>query len=760
MESKAQEQVRVAAVLDQIKARLQVVNHQLEVAHQETTRIEQSYGDATKVNVTEIDDRMETNAAVQQQKMMVARAVENETILTHEKARLQLLQKSPYFGRIDIDDHGEREALYIGMGTFINQQDQFMVYDWRAPIASVYYNGTLGQVSYQTPGGPNTVTLTNKRQFMIDEKGTITAMFDTDETVGDAFLQATLDEHSDLQMKNIVATIQQEQNAIIRDTTTKLLVVQGVAGSGKTSAVLQRVAYLLYHSRKALAATDMVMFSPNHLFANYIAAVLPSLGEKNLRQATMATFLAKRLSGLRVETLFERFERDGEHLPEVTQVMRRYKESPQALAALQAYVADHRYQPYFVDIMWQGEVFFSAKTISKVYASQPQSARAVDKFVATKNVLIKRLKQRIKMASGNDWVQTRLGELSDSQVRSLLAGRRFDSGDAESRFIAEQIAKEALAPVYDAIYNDYFVDPYQDYLRFLAQCQMPPVPKAAWQAMTASVASDLEHHRLRLEDAVPVLTLRDEITGGGQNHQIKYVFIDEMQDYSMAQLAYLHHAFPNAKLTLLGDSRQAVFGSTYQTSDFLTQVTQLFGADQTKVVSLNRSYRSTREITQFAKAFLPRADHIQAFNRAGRLPSVVVTPQPGAVAALRQVLTEQLATYPTVAVLTKDQASANWLFTRLQLSGPVTLLNANDHQLTEGCLIMPAYLAKGLEFDAVIGYDVSNATYQGKAAGDQLYTLATRALHQLTLIAIDELHPLLTQMPATLYSAVPSNQPQ
>ncbi|WP_225048057.1 RNA polymerase recycling motor HelD [Lacticaseibacillus kribbianus] len=747
-----QEQARVDAVREKMTARLAAVTAQQEAAHRETTRVEQAYGEATRVNITEIDDRMETNAAVQQQKMMVARAVETETILGHEEDRLRRLLPQPYFGRIDIEQDGEQDTLYIGTGTFIDEADRFLVYDWRAPVASVYYNGTLGPVTYQAPVGPVTVTLNNKRQFMIED-GRITNLFDTDETVGDAVLQAVLGSQSDALMQNIVATIQKEQNDIIRDTDADVLVVQGVAGSGKTSAALQRVAYLLYHSRKTLDADQMVLFSPNQLFANYVSAVLPSLGEKNTRQATLYEFFAKRFSGLHVETLFERYERDLAGLPEAAQRIRRFKERAAYLDAIDAYLAEPARVPFFVDITLNGEVFFAAKTIAKIYASQPAGATAANKFLDTKNTLISRLRLRVGMAQDDDWVQEKLGSMSSREARARLDGRSFASDD-EARFLARELVEEAYAPVYDAIYNDYFLDVYQEYGRFL-EAVAAPVPAPVWAAATSAYRADLEAHTLRLADAAPVLWLRDAITGGGVNHRMQNVFIDEMQDYSQAQLRYLHHAFPKAKMTLLGDALQDVFSSGYQPAS-LDSIRDVFSGLRVHQVNLMRSYRSTRPITEFAKALLVDGSRIQAFNRDGARPQVAVLPRTGYRDALIATLTQLLAVNHTVAVLTRDADTAAKLYASLQLDVPVTLLTPADHQMHTGCVILPVYLAKGLEFDAVVGFDVSAATYHEASDRDVLYTLATRALRTLVLVALDAVSPLIAALPDALYDRVPT----
>ena len=747
--TKAEEQARVTAVIAKLKARLAAIHEQIEAAHRETSRIERAYGENTNVTVTDVDDQMETNAAVQQQKVMVARAVENETILKHEGDRLTLLADNPYFGRIDIDEDGEPDTLYIGTATFIDEDGDFLVYDWRAPISSIYYNGTLGDVTYETPAGEQHATLKNKRQFQI-EHGHIKTMFDTNETVGDEILQSVLGDQSDEYMKNIVATIQREQNDIIRDTSSDLLVVQGVAGSGKTSAVLQRVAYLLYHSRSDLDADQMVLFSPNRLFANYISQVLPSLGEKNMRQATLFEFLANRFTGLHVETLFERYEHDAAGLPQAAETIRRFKEAPSYLQAIADYANDPDRVPHFIDVEFNGEVFFSATTIANIYQSQPTLMKPIDKFTATKNALIKQLNARIHDEATHDWAQLRVSDLSQTELETLTADHEFATGEDEQQFVSEAIVAKAFAPIYDALYNDHFYDVFQDYQQFMAQIAAP-VNAPIWQTMITAFSDGIEAHHLRLEDAAPLLYLRDLSTGSGQNSLIQYVFVDEMQDFSMAQLLYLKHAFPKAKLTLLGDAKQDVFTSNYQPSDFIHEIKDVFAGYKIRLITLNKSYRSTQPITNFAKALLPEHDHIQAFNRAGDMPEVLTVSSAEATAALSRSVTRLLTVDSTVAILTKDAKTAAQLYATLKLDTPVTLLSANDHSLKNGCVILPVYLAKGLEFDAVVGWDISATTYRNEADRDILYTLCSRALHHLTLVTLYAPSPLITALPTDLY---------
>lgn len=379
-QSKESEQKRVDQVAGKIERQIERVDASIAQAHKETSRIERNYGENTKVNTTEVDDQMETNASVQQQKQLVALAVENENILNSNRLKLENLQGSPYFGRIDIVEDGEEDTLYIGTSTLQDDDGEFLIYDWRAPISGIYYNGTLGNVTYPTPNGTAEVELKKKRQFQIVHNK-IRNMFDTNETVGDEILQSVLSEYSDEYLKSIVATIQHEQNIIIRDVRSDVLLVQGVAGSGKTSAILQRVAYLLYHSRTTMNADNIVLFSPNKLFSNYISEVLPSLGERNMRQVTLNEFISLRLTGVQVETLFERYEKDERNLPETTIKMRLYKESGDFLEHLEQLEDDHReHTPYFEDIIFEGKPFFTGDEISEIYQSTNPAYHIPDRF--------------------------------------------------------------------------------------------------------------------------------------------------------------------------------------------------------------------------------------------------------------------------------------------------------------------------------------------------------------------------------------------
>ena len=742
-QEKAIEQARVDQVINAIDQQIEQVKEAIAEAHRETRAVEKNYGENASINRYEVDDIAESRSALEQQRQLVARATENEDILKRQLATLQELRKSPYFGRIQIQEpeSNEIETLYIGVASLMNSdKTDFLVYDWRAPISSVYYNGTLGPVTYQTPSGPRTVELVQKRQFTI-ENGRITNMFDTNETVGDEMLQTALGQQNDQFMQNIVATIQQEQNDIIRNTSSDLLIVQGVAGSGKTSTVLQRIAYLLYHSKESLNADQIVLFSPNLLFSQYISEVLPSLGERNMRQVTLAGFLKRRFEGLNVETIFDRYE---EGTDDQAKPIQKFLESAKAMQAVREYVETIKHGQHslvFTDINFGDQVFFSADHIQNIFNGQPAALSIADRLVRTKNHLIRELQKRSQIEAKKDWVQKALNEL-DTQAIHRLMGRHsiddFADEQAQARYLSRRLAHNRLRIVADAIYNNYFLDPYSQYAQFLKQINWPKeINLNAQTQLIHDYQRGLEFHQLHFMHTAPLMYLRDLITGSGENNDFQYVFIDEMQDYPTAMLIYLHHTFPNARFTILGDSEQALFYPLQLPENLLRTLAQDLQAKKPRLITLRQSYRSTTEITNFAKALLPDGDQIHAFTRHGQSPVLKMCYQQTEwERQLQETVNQQLTKYPTVAILTKDQEQAQQVYHALYRHvNHLHRLTSKDVQLPhEGVVILPTYLAKGLEFDSVVLADVSQKA-MGPAATGLLYTMATRAMHNLTLIS-------------------------
>ncbi|UQS84976.1 AAA family ATPase [Apilactobacillus apisilvae] len=743
------EQKRVDYVVHKLGNRIDQTKLEYNKAHNETKRVQQNYGNNTSVNYFEVDDRIETSADLQQQRGLVNTVVQNESIIENQLKTYKQLSNSPYFGRIDVldDDENDSEKLYIGTASFVDDNNDFLIYDWRAPISSIYYNGTLGKVNYTTPAGKQTTELLKKRQFQI-QNSKIDNMFDTNETVGDEMLQNALGQQNDETMQNIVATIQSEQNDIIRDTKNDLLVVQGVAGSGKTSAILQRIAFLLYHSRSSLEADQIILFSPNRLFSHYISDVLPSLGERNMRQVTLQEFIDHRFEGLNVQSLFERYENE-KNLSINQSTIRNFKESHQYMKQIYDYAENTAPNNMaFNDLMLDGQVIFDNEVINNIYNEQPKLMKSADKFLNTKNRLIKLLKKRIELEVYKPWVDAKIDQLNSEQYHDFIAGHQlgsFQDEDDERYFIAKQIVTEHFRKMYDAIYNGNFFNPYIQYKKFMKQVTLEKnIKDNNWKENIFDYDNQLEMHKINLDNAAPILYLRDLLMGGGQNQKMQYLFVDEMQDYSIAQLVYIKHAFPRTKINLIGDSEQALFKEVESPESLLNKLNDAFATKRSRLITLNRSYRSTYQITNFAKSLLPTGNKIEAFNRQGKAPEIIIRDsEKDAIDNLIKKAKTELASEGTVAVITKNLVEAKSVYQHITTQINSTLLDNADRSLPKGVVVMPIYLAKGLEFDSVIAWNISKENYNSKKLVGTLYTIATRSMHHLSLISIGKVSPII-----------------
>ncbi|MDO1604640.1 RNA polymerase recycling motor HelD [Lactobacillus sp. YT155] len=749
IKTKAQEQKRVDTVAKIIDEQLVETQTKIDDAKKRTKEIETTYGANTRVNTLEVDDQMETNASVQQQKQLISMALENETVLNHKDRQLKSLQGSPYFGKIELTEDGQDQTFYIGTSTLQDNNNDFLIHDWRAPISSLYYNGTLGKVKYELPKETKEVELTLKRQFnIVDNK--IKNMFDTNETVGDEILQNALGSKSSEYMKNIVATIQQEQNTIIRDTTSDVLIVQGAAGSGKTSAILQRVAYLLYHSRSQLNSDNMILFSPNKLFSNYISQVLPSLGENNMRQVTLDDFLSRRLYGVKVQSLFERFEKDLHSLPETTKEIRNHKESKSFFLDVKQYFSDNNLKLNFEDIYFEDEIFFSHEHIQSIFDSLNTRLPIGTRYLQTKNQLIKELKKRIKLDAMDEWVQDEIDNLDDLTFQQLLKDNQIEDSEKQREFLSQKFLKERYRTIYNGIFNDFYWNPYKAYASFLEANQPNSISSTAWKMMIDNLNDNIEAHKIDLSDAILVLLIRDLITQTGTNYSIQQIFVDEMQDYPTSVFEYLKFAFPNSKFTLLGDFSQDIFASTYVENNRLDSLQDIFSDKKCQLITLNQSYRSTADITDFAKAILPHGQKIKTFSRSGNLVQLKqFVDEDTYIQSLPELYHELTNQNDTVAILTTSNVRAKYLYDQLKEHIDVSLISDQNRKLKSGLLILPIYLAKGLEFDAVIADNINQDFKENQL--DILYTIFTRAMHDLIVTSVGDFSPVLDKIDSKLY---------
>lgn len=759
--NQAAEQERLDHVLAEIAQQKSKLSNDIDRVKSEEKHLNEHFYDDVRLNYGDASATMETALSIRQQQQLLQERNNTWQHSTHELATLKRLEQRPYFARVDFHEQGEpkAETIYIGLGSLSDRADNFLIYDWRAPISSIYYDGKLGEVTYDAPDGPQKVDLTLKRQFIIED-GNIKAMFDTQETIGDQMLLEVLNEKSSTQMKSIVTTIQREQNKIIRDTKSDLLFVQGAAGSGKTSAILQRVAYLLYRYRGNLTSDQVIMFSPNQLFNDYIENVLPELGEQNMVQLTYWQFLSRRIPGLSVQNLFQQFE---ETQTNQQSNLEKLKNDVLFFKATKRY-ASHLEKSgiQFKDIMFknQKEPYFTKEQIKEIYYSFNENYHLRNRIESTKEVLLKMLNQRVEAETRKPWVQDLVEHMSAEELRELYdrPDQEFESSAKETRFLARKIVLEQLKTVSRKIHHNQFLNIRGQYVQFLKS-----VPKmvelsdfnlteADWAESIENLKNDFRDRQVKMADASAYLYLYDLMTGRRGETSMRYVFIDEIQDYTPYQLAYLKYNFPRAKFTMLGDLNQAILIKE-DSSSLLSEISGLFDEEKTKVVQLTTSYRSTAQVTNYTKEILSSGQQIEAFNRVGPLPVVYGRKNSAAlIQVIQNVLAEPENQNVATAIITKTLEEAQSVFEELKAAGvKTTLIGSQNQRLVPGAIVVPAYLAKGLEFDSVIMWDASSKNYSGDFERQLVYTIASRAMHRLTILYQGEFSPILADVPTELY---------
>ena len=750
------EQKHLDQILKMVRAKKAELSSSIKSAEGEAKDINSHFFDDVKLDYDGYSTSMETALSIHQQQQLLD---ERENAWQHAARQLstiQKLEKNPYFARVDFKENGQKpETIYIGLGSFADKNNHFLIYDWRAPISSIYYDGKLGDVSYHSPEGEITVEMTKKRQFMIDD-GQIVNMFDTNESIGDQMLLEVLGEKSSTQMKSIVTTIQREQNKIIRNTDADLLFVQGAAGSGKTSAILQRIAFLLYRYRGNLTSSNVIMFSPNQLFNDYIKNVLPEMGEQNMVQMTYWQFVARRLPGMSVENLFDQFEDAA-----ADSAISRFKDSTNFFDLLTRYAKHlNRRGMVFKNIYFRDKKrpFFTKEKIGEIYYSFNSNYNLNNRIDATREDLIKMLNRKISSESKKAWVSDAIQSLSQEQLNQLYdrPDQEFESEEKEEKFLSRKIVVKALDKVFQQIRRNNFINMRAQYLSFLrAVPKMTDLAKWEitendWRDHVNKVKESFKKHYMHMNDVSAYLYLYDLITGRHVDYEMRYAFIDEIQDYTPFQLCYLKYNFPRAKFTMLGDLNQAIFTKD-ESKSLLKQISGLFDPEKTDVVQLTKSYRSTKQLTDFTKQILRQGEKIESFNRQGPKPVLWGRENDQqAIALLQKILADNDQEQLTTAVITKDLEQAKFVADKLKQAGvKATLIATANQRLVEGTLIIPSYLAKGLEFDAVIMWGASRENYHRTDETQLVYTITSRAMYKLDVVYVGQRSPLLDVDPQT-----------
>ncbi|MCC5906651.1 MAG: AAA family ATPase [Balneolaceae bacterium] len=606
------------------------------------------------------------------------------------KIRLQKLISRPYFGRIDFREENEQEGepVYVGIHSFVNEDDSKpLIHDWRAPVSSLFYDFEPGSASFETPNGTREGEIERKRQFRITN-GEMEMMLESGLYIRDDVLQKELSRSADDKMKNIVATIQRDQNAIIRNETSPVLIIQGVAGSGKTSIALHRIAFLLYRFKDTLSSRDIMIISPNKVFSDYISNVLPELGEETIPEMEMEE-LANRVLGdkFKFEGFFNQVQKlledhDEEYIKRIE-----FKATPEFLSKLNTYsswMKRNRFQPHEIKVRF--------KTVSVQYLRQRYNANnqlpLMRRHTAIASDIIKKAKREFKY------------------------------------MLKPEEKKEIRKQVKQMMGSDNLRVLYKGFYEWIERPEM-------FQYAKGSI--------FEFSDLFPLVYLKMQMDGADTMQNVKHLIVDEMQDYTAVQYAVLSKLFPCNK-TILGDANQNVNPYSSTTAKDIGEI-----FTESESVTLNTTYRSTREIVEFTKRISSNvvADPIE---RHGEKPEVLGFESGITEKKTILKLAEEFRASDdqTLGILCKTQKQAKKLHNYLKKHlDELHLLSPEESALFSGIVITSSHLAKGLEFDRVIVPHVTTENYQTDVDRSMLYIACTRAMHWLVLTYAGELTPLI-----------------
>lgn len=665
-----------------------------------------------------------------------------ETSKYHQKKKQLLnyekMQKKPYFGRFDFREGGaEEESIYVGYHTVMNDDTyEVLVYDWRAPIASIFYGCEIGPARYKAPSGLIGGEVTLKRQYEVTN-GKLQYFFDCSTTITDEILHQALGKNASSHMKNIVESIQKEQDQIIRDRENDLLIVQGVAGSGKTSIAMHRVAFLLYDRlEEGLSHNNIVILSPNPLFAQYISHVLPELGEKNVSHLTLEEIFKLHFGNQadlysrnsQLEYLITSKNRD-----KVRQTIS-FKGSDDFRLLLDRLI-DY-FEKHFIpfkDMFYDDTLLETKEALKKGFLhntiGMPMGKRLkrIEKRLLTQVAYLEREKYNevyklIQEQGGHAFEEER-------EVARILRDYKHNVIANMKAFTQIDVLK---------LYRRLFSDP--KLLHQLAKDLQLPTDMKNIASYTLKA---LNGQRIPYEDAMALLYLKLKIEGTTHYTQVKQVVVDEAQDYYPMQYHILGLLFKGAQFTLLGDIGQTI--EKQEKMHLYEHIIRILKPKNALTLSLAKSYRSSYEINHFSKQLRGVDDGGESFERHDEAPTISCYETKDAMYShmIQRIKHYEKEGYESIAILTKTAQETNRCYEAIKNAVEIRKITEQDTQLEKGIVMMPIYMAKGLEFDSVLVSDVNSNHFYNAFDQQLLYIASTRALHRLSFFATEQVSPLL-----------------
>ena len=658
-------------ITDCLQQKIKELDEELSAGQQEIKNMHEYYWE----NYTEMDEYGYENYDNQQALLHQVHA--NEEKLSKRK-RLTKMLESPFFGRVDFryDGEEESETFYIGIGNFAPRAGMRpLIYDWRAPVSGLFYDYDRGPAAYDAPGGRMEGEITSKWQYKI-KNGHMIYGFESDTKIDDEILKQELGSGGDVQLKNIVRTIQKEQNAIIRNTEDRILAIQGAAGSGKTSVALHRIAYLLYHDRENLKAANILILSPNNAFSDYISHILPELGEEHIQEMSFDLFAYKELKEVAndCEDRYDYLEKKMKFQDSEWEIRFKENQSASFIGQMEGFLA-----------MLEEDLVNIRSFTFKGFDKTEEEIIHLFYFKF----------QTVPLLARMDAVMEYLIDEYET-----LRGKNISEEDME-----------ALRETFQKMYVT--TDLYEIYGWLLKDCGYPELSNAEY-----------ERRKLEYEDVFPMLYLKYRLKGSRKHKNIKHLVIDEMQDYSYLQYSILSMLF-HCRMTILGDRAQTMDSECQDVTKFLPKI---FGRKIRKIV-MNKSYRNTLEIAEYAER-IRGGEGLELFQRHGKeVEEFHGLSMEEMLENIEKQVKSANAQYETAAVITMNESDAYDIYRLLKnCQLPVSYMDRDTSVFKKGMTVTTFYLAKGLEFDqvfAVLGRETNPLYKQAK------YISATRALHEL-----------------------------
>ncbi len=738
LENRYLEQVTAFAQkrLSEVVAENQEYKSATSLAYQEM----QEYAQNNPQNLRFGDD-FEDLAELTQYAQLVAEQGDAQKNTEHTIRELEDLMNSPYFARIDFLFDGDKtaEKIYIGRAMLMDKDTlDVLVYDWRTPVCSVFYRFGVGPASYEAPQGTITGNMELKRQYEI-RRGKLLYFFDSDVQIVDKFLRNLLSQNASPVMKTIVETIQKDQDIVIRDIQSDVMMVQGTAGSGKTSIALHRIAYLMYQGLEGrLSANDILILSPNAVFEEYIAHVLPDLGESNVKTMLLEDIF-RGILHLQMQSRGQYLEQllscQDEHVASVLKSSAAFKGSMAFAKMLDRLVLDlPKNWIDFVDIDYDGQCIAEREVSKSVLCNPKKIAPLGIRLQYLEHEILEKVhKQRfLRIKKLEEFVSGYPQHVVDAEAFVRMLSIR------ESAVLLRQI--RAFTEIdCKAVYQRLFYDKS----RFYRLAQGIDLPDDI-EEIRRFTLEHLQEDRLWYEDAAALAYLHIQIHSYESFAHIRQLVLDEAQDEHPLHFAIMRALFPKARYTILGDVNQAI-GKQADASLFET-FSGILDRKKTLFATLEKSFRCTMEIWQFSARFLNPDTLGECFSRNGEEPQIHIAPD---TQAMDEMLISEVAAcvelgYQSIGLICKTERDAIALHEQLKERLDVRLIKNGSMTSLRGTMIMPVYLAKGLEFDAVLVCDVDGIHYHTEDDKKLLYIASTRALHRLNLFGVNEASPLLS----------------